>query len=276
MNVLVAGGTGRLGALVVRRLVDREVAVRVLTRDAARAGALRELDVEVVEGDVRRPETLTAAVRDTDAVVSAVHGFVGSGGVSPKTVDRDGNGNLVAAAAEARSDVVLVSIVGAAAGSPMDLLRCKAAAEQDLRSGAVAWTIVRSAAFLELWAELVGSGIVLGRGENPINFVSVHDVADVVTDAVLDPATRGQAIEVVGPVCLTFNELAERLRSVSGRPTRVRHVPRGVLRLLAPFHRQPKAALVMDTTDMTHRTLAGAHVGPTAPDAALRRLLLVE
>jgi NADH dehydrogenase len=269
MRVLVAGGTGRLGALVVQRLVDRGVSVRVLTRDAGRARP--GPGVELVEGDVRRPETLAAAVQGVDVVVSAVHGFVGTGGVSPKSVDRDGNANLVAAAGKVGAAVVLMSIVGAAPDSPMELFRCKAAAEQDLRTSGVPWTIVRSAAFLELWVELVGKGIVFGSGENPINFVSVHDVADVVAEAVLDPGRRGQVVEVIGPEPLTFNQLAERLRSRTGQPTRVRHIPRWLLRIMAPLHRQPKAALVMDTTDMTKRSSPDALVGRTSLDQALAR-----
>ncbi|HET6166701.1 MAG TPA: SDR family oxidoreductase [Marmoricola sp.] len=274
MRVLVAGGTGRLGRLVVSRLLERGVTVRVLTRDATRAGDLRDLGAEVVDGDVRKPETLPAALQDVDVVVSAFHGFVGSG-LSPESVDRDGNANLVAAAQTAQVAVVLMSVVEAAADSPMVLFRCKAAAEEGLRASGVQWTIVRSAAFIELWAELVGKGIVFGRGENPINFVSVHDVADVVMDAVLDPSRRGQVIDVVGPERLTFNQLADRLRALDGRPRRVRHVPRGMLRLLAPLHRQPKAALVMDTTDMTYRSVSGAHVGPTSPGQALARAAAV-
>jgi NADH dehydrogenase len=269
MRVLIAGGTGRLGALVAQRLVDRGVSVRVLTRDAGRARP--GPGVELVEGDVRRPETLAAAVQGVDVVVSAVHGFVGTGGVSPKSVDRDGNANLVAAAGKVGAAVVLMSIVGAAPDSPMELFRCKAAAEQDLRTSGVPWTIVRSAAFLELWVELVGKGIVFGSGENPINFVSVHDVADVVAEAVLDPGRRGQVVEVIGPEPLTFNQLAERLRSRTGQPTRVRHIPRWLLRIMAPLHRQPKAALVMDTTDMTKRSSPDALVGRTSLDQALAR-----
>jgi NADH dehydrogenase len=275
MKVLVAGGTGRLGRLVVSRLLERGVTVRVLTRDASRAGELRDLGAEVVEGDVRRPEMLAAAVQDVDVVVSAVHGFVGTGGVSPKSVDRDGNANLVAAAGKVGAAVVLMSIVGAAPDSPMELFRCKAAAERSLRASGVPWTIVRSAAFLELWAELVGKGIVFGSGENPINFVSVHDVADVVAEVVLDPGRRGQAIDVIGPRCLTLNQLADELRAVSGGPTRVRRVPRWLLHVLAPLHRQPRAALLMDSTDMTHRDLVGARVGPTSPDEALARAATV-
>jgi len=269
MKVLVAGGTGRLGRLVVEKLLDGGAEVRVLTRDGDRARALRLRGAEVAMGDVRRPETLTFAVQDVDVVVSAVQGFVGTGRVSPKSVDRDGNAHLVEAAKEVGAAVVMVSIVGVAPDSPMELLRCKDAAERELRASGVDWTIVRSAAFLELWVELVGKGIVFGGGENPINFVSVQDVADVVTQAVLDRGRRGQVIEVIGPGCLTFNQLAADLRALSGRPARVRHVPRGLLRILAPLNRQPRAALVMDTTDMTSDSLPGAQVGTTPLHQAL-------
>jgi NADH dehydrogenase len=271
MRVLVAGGTGRLGTLVVRRLVERETAVRVLTRDPRRADHLRQLGVEVVEGDVRQPASLVPALQDVDLVVSAVQGFAGPGGVTPESVDRDGNVHLMSAAERAGAAVVLVSIVGSAADSAMELFRCKHEAERQLQASRVPWTIVRSVAFLELWADLVGKGVVFGRGDNPINFVSVEDVADVVTEAVLDPSHRGQVFNVVGPQCLSFNELAAEMRQHCDRPVRLRHIPRWLLRGLAPLHRQPRAALVMDTVDMTFAPLPEARIGTITAAQALAR-----
>ncbi|MBJ7594528.1 MAG: NAD(P)H-binding protein, partial [Candidatus Dormibacteraeota bacterium] len=109
--ILVAGGSGRLGTLVVRRLARDGHDVRVLTRDPARAQHLSDV-AEVVVGDVRDPSTLPGALHGVTTVVSAVHGFDGPGGVTPASVDRDGNARLIDAAAAAGADVVLVSIVG--------------------------------------------------------------------------------------------------------------------------------------------------------------------
>ena len=53
--------------------------------------------------------------------------------MSPATIDRDGNASLVDAAATAGAEVVLMSVVGAAADSPMELCRMKYAAEAHLR-----------------------------------------------------------------------------------------------------------------------------------------------
>jgi len=126
--ILVAGGTGRPGTAVAGRLVNRDIDVRVLTRDPERAAHLEPGRVEVVTGDVRNRDRLDLATAGVEVVVSAVQGFAGPGRISPATVDRDGNANLTDAAAAAGADLVLMSTVGAAADSPVALFRMKRAA----------------------------------------------------------------------------------------------------------------------------------------------------
>ncbi|MGH2867248.1 MAG: SDR family oxidoreductase [Solirubrobacteraceae bacterium] len=270
--IAVAGGTGRLGTRLVRRLTDRGLPVRVLTRDPSRAQHLAGA-AEIVTCDVRDRASLPAALHSVATVVSAVHGFAGPGRVSPKSVDQQGNANLIDAAAEIGADVVLMSVVGASAEHSMELFRAKHAAEEHLRASGVGWTIVRATAFVELWAEIMTKPIVFGRGENPINFVSVDDVAAVLERAVMDAELRGRVIEVGGPQNLTFNELAGLLGDVRGRPAKVRHVPRRLLRAIAPFARQPRAALAMDTIDMTFDAPAAAHASARLPMTDIKAAL---
>ncbi len=129
--------------------------VRVLTRDPVAASHLVHSGVELVTGDVRDPSSLGPAMSGVGTVVSAVHGLVGSGGVTPESVDRGGNRNLIEAAAVAipPADVVLVSTVHASADHPMELFRMKWAAEEQLWASGLRWTIVRSNAFVETWVE---------------------------------------------------------------------------------------------------------------------------
>ncbi len=138
----------------------------------------------------------------------------------------------------------------------MELFRAKHAAEEHVRQTQVPATIVRAAAFAEMWAEIMKKPIVFGRGDNPINFVAVDDVADVVVHAATDASLRGSCIEVGGPDDLTFNDFAARLREVRGDSTKTRHVPRALLRALAPVSRQAAAGYAMDTIDMTFRSNA--------------------
>jgi uncharacterized protein YbjT (DUF2867 family) len=271
--IIVAGGSGRLGTLLVTRLAARGLAVRVLTRDPARARHLDGVATEIVEGDVRDKESLNRAIGGTTRVVSAVHGFAGRGRVSPSSVDRIGNANLVGAAAAVGAQVVLMSVVGASRDHEMELFRAKWAAEQHLRASGVPWTIVRATAYVELWAEIMAKPIVFGRGENPINFVSVGDVAAVVERAVVDPELRGKILEVGGPQDTTFNELAELLQQIRGRSAPIRHIPRRLLRSGAPFSRRARAALAMDSIDMTFDAAPARRAFAEIPTTEIRSAL---
>jgi NADH dehydrogenase len=263
--ILVAGGTGRLGSDVVGRLARRGFPVRIFARHPERATGFDGLSVDTVEGDVRDRAGVAAAMDGVTTVVSAVQGFAGTGDVSPASVDRDGNINLIDAAAARGAAVVLMSIVGASADSPMELFRMKHIAEEHLRASSIPWTIVRATAYLEMWLDLLeqtagrrGRPIVFGRGDNPINFVSVGEVAAVVERVVVDETARGEVVEIGGADNVTFNQLAAVVQDTAGRTARPRHVPRLVLGLMATalrpvkpeLARQARAALVMDQADM--------------------------
>lgn len=61
MTILVTGATGTIGSVLVGRLIDAGHRVRALTRDAQAANLPEQ--VEVVEGDLTRPESLEPALR---------------------------------------------------------------------------------------------------------------------------------------------------------------------------------------------------------------------
>jgi uncharacterized protein YbjT (DUF2867 family) len=271
--IVLAGGTGRLGTLLATRLAARGVALRILTRDPARASHLVGLGAEILEGDVRNRASLDSAVRGAATVVSAIQGFEGPGRISPASVDRDGNANLIDASAAVGAHVVLVSVVGAAPDHEMELFRAKWAAEQHLRDSGVPWTIVRATAFVELWMEIMTKPIVFGRGENPINFVSVGDVAAVTERAVDDADLRGKILEVGGPENTTFNELAALLLQLRGQSAAIRHIPRRMLRAGAPFSRRARAALAMDNIDMTFDAAPARRAFAEIPTTEIRTAL---
>jgi uncharacterized protein YbjT (DUF2867 family) len=278
--ILVAGGTGRLGSLLVERLAAAGHEVRILTRDPANARRRAGGRVTVVRGDVCDRQTLQPALVGVQTVVSAVHGFDGPARDALMSVDRDGNANLVDASRDAGAGFVLLSTVGAAADTPMELFRAKYTAERRAILSGVPCTIVRATAFLEMWIEMLeqtavrsGRPLVFGRGRNPINFVSVGDVAALVERAVLDPAMRGETLEIGGPENLTFDQLAHLVQNAAGRAAPPRHVPAPMLRLIAntvgrvrpQLGRQVRAALAMDQVDLARDTGAAHSRWPGLP-----------
>ena len=280
--ILVAGGTGRLGTAVVSQLCERGERVRVLSRGLAQQMRPPDSRAELVEGDVRDPATVRQHLEGVTSIVSAVQGFAGPGGVTPDSVDRAGNECLFDAAERVGADIVMVSTLGAAADSPMDLMRAKYAAEQRLRSGTARWTIVRPEAYAETWVGLLeetagGSHrpLVFGRADNPIRWVSVTDVAALVDRALLDASLRGRVLEICGPQALTLRELAEAVMLQHGWPGEPRNVPRAMLHLMAntigrarpEMGRQARAALVMDELPLADDTAVRAELAdlPSTP-----------
>ncbi len=238
--ILLAGGTGRLGADAVRLLRQRGLEVRVLTRDRGRAAHLAGYGVEIVQGDVRDHAAVRRAAEGIDTIVSAIQGFAGTKEGSPATIDRDGNRNLILAARDATvKKLVLVSVRDASADHPMDLMRMKYAAEEQLKGSGLDWTIIRPTAFMETWCDVLGRPLiekgktqVFGPGRNPINWVSTADVAGFVELAVVDPGTRGEVIEVGGPENLTMTEFVQVFGRESGVVGRVGHIPVPAMRVM--------------------------------------------
>ena len=286
--ILVVGGTGRLGKEAVRLLVARGAAVRVLSRNAAAAKSPGSDGVEVVTGDVRDQKDVARAMAGVTTVVSAAHGFMDD----PRGIDLGGNVNLIEAAeAAGASHFVLLSVYGAAEGHPIELFHMKHLAEQRLVASKLAWTILRPTAFMELWVSLLAAPllakkktVIFGPGTNPINFVSVPDVARFVELAVTDPATRGRVLEIAGPEDLSFGELVATYERVTGASGTKSHVPLPMMRVMAPLMRvlvpslgrQIRAGVVMNTRDMTFRGERAPEVPMTTLADAIRRTIATE
>jgi dihydroflavonol-4-reductase len=124
---LVTGGTGFVGAHVVRALLARGETVRCLVRPGSRRSNLEGLPVDLVEGDLRDPSSLSRALRGVSTLyhVAADYRLWAKDPEELYRSNAGGTGNVLAAAAEGGvSRVVYTSSVGALGltkdGSPAD------------------------------------------------------------------------------------------------------------------------------------------------------------
>jgi nucleoside-diphosphate-sugar epimerase len=101
MSTLVTGVSGRLGSRFVPRLLAEEEHTRVLVRDAEAGEDLRERGTEVVEGDLRDPDTLRRALEGVDRVVHLAAAFRGVAEDEVVAVNQAATVNLAHAAVTA-------------------------------------------------------------------------------------------------------------------------------------------------------------------------------
>src|SRR5256885_2383962 len=266
--ILIVGASGRLGSVVVRHLLAQGKPVRAMTRTPLNLAQLKQQGAEVVSGDLRNPASLLSACQGVEQVLAAAHALVGKGDNNPQTVDDAGNRHLIdAAKAAGVKHFIFVSVQGASPYSPLEFFRIKYRTEEYLRASGLSFTILRPGAFMDLWAQLIGQPIIeqgkttiFGRGNNPINFVAVEDVARFVCTVLEDPRAHNRVIEVGGPENLTMNQVAEIFERVSGHQAKKRYIPLPVMRMMSilmqpinpALSRQIRAGIYMDTSNLCY------------------------
>ncbi|TMC88908.1 MAG: SDR family oxidoreductase [Chloroflexi bacterium] len=239
--ILIVGASGRLGSVVVRHLLAQGKSIRVMTRNPLSLAHLKQQGVEIVSGDLRDRASLASACQGIEQVLAAAHALDGKGDNNPRTVDDMGNRHLIdAAKAAGVKHFIFVSVQGASPDSPLEFFRIKYRTEEYLQASGLSFTILRPGAYMELWAQLIGQPIreqgkttIFGHGNNPINFVSVEDVARFVTITLDDARARNTVIEVGGPENLTMNQVAEIFERASGRQAKKRHIPLPMMRVMS-------------------------------------------
>lgn len=108
-TVLVVGATGSIGRLVVEEAIREGYRVRALVRDPRKAPQLPG-DVQIVVGDLTRPDTLGLTVDGVDAIVFT-HGSDG-GKEETERVDYGGVRNVLAALGSQHPRIALMTAIG--------------------------------------------------------------------------------------------------------------------------------------------------------------------
>jgi (4-alkanoyl-5-oxo-2,5-dihydrofuran-3-yl)methyl phosphate reductase len=217
--ILVIGATGTVGRQLVGRLIEAGSAVRGLTRTPDRAGL--PPDVEVVGGDLGRPETLGRAVDGADEI------FLLSGG--PEGPEHDAN--LVAAAKEAGvRHIVKLSVLAAGHDGADPITRWHLAGEHMIEASGMAWTFLRPGAFMSnalMWADMIRhQGVVYAPfGQAKTAPIDPADIAEVAARTLTEPGHDGRAYPLTGPELLSPADQVDRLSAVLGRSLSLIDVP---------------------------------------------------
>jgi dihydroflavonol-4-reductase len=122
MKTLVTGGTGFVGANVVRLLLQRGIEVRALVRARSDTRNLDSLDVELVAGDLRDRVSLEAALEGCDTVyhVAAMYALWTSDPQQIYDSNVTGTVNLLEASAAAGVQKIVYTSSVATIGLPKD------------------------------------------------------------------------------------------------------------------------------------------------------------
>jgi uncharacterized protein YbjT (DUF2867 family) len=220
--VTVFGGTGFIGRQVVRSLAKQGYRVRVAARNVGRGYRLRMLgdvgQIEVVQANVRNPDSIGRALDGAEACVNLVGVLFESGRQGFQTIHTMGARAIAeAAAARGITRFVQISAIGADADSPAKYARSKAEGEAAVRAAIPTAVILRPSVvfgpeddFFNRFAAMASISPALplpGGGATRFQPVYVADLAAAVAKVVTDPDCAGKTYELGGPGVFTFREL---------------------------------------------------------------------
>ncbi len=205
MRVVIAGGHGKVALALERLLAGRGDQAVGLIRNPAQAADVQQAGAEAVVCDLEAASADDVAIvlSGADAVVFAAGAGPGSGIPRKDSVNRAAS-VLMADAAQQAGVRRFVQVSSMGAGSPPQAGRdevwaayitAKTAAEADLRSRDLDWTILRPG---HLADDPAAGRVRLAAPPVPAGAVSRADVAAVIAALLHEPGTSHQTLELVG------------------------------------------------------------------------------
>jgi uncharacterized protein YbjT (DUF2867 family) len=215
--VLVTGATGYVGGRLVPELLARGVRVRVMARDVGRlAGRAWSDEVESVEADVLRPESLPAAMRGVATAYYLIHSMSGDGDFAARDVAAARAFGEAAEAAGVRR-IVYLGGLGDATGELSHHLRSRHETGAALRAAGVPVIEFRA-------------GVIVGAGSLSFELIryltervplmicprwvytraqpiAIRDVVAYLVAALDLPGADGEIVEIGGADVLTYGDM---------------------------------------------------------------------
>jgi uncharacterized protein YbjT (DUF2867 family) len=254
---LVVGGTGQLGGMIARQLLQHDTDVRVLVRPNSAYQPLVDAGALPVFGDLKDPASLDAAVQGVDVVITTANAVAATGPDTIESVDLQGNRDLIdAARAAGVGRFIFTSALGSTPESPVPFMRAKGLTDEHLRASGMPFTILAPNFFMEVWiGAIVGLAVAEGRpvtlvgeGRRKHSMISMADVAAFAVTSAGHPAAINRYLALGGPQALSWRDVVAIYEQLLGRLVPIQTVAPGeVVPGLPPLASGLMAA--MDTYD---------------------------
>src|SRR4030042_2296826 len=241
MNLIV-GATGMLGGEICRLLRKENLPVRAMVRetsDPVKVNNLKELGVEIVQGDLRKSSTFKPALQGVKTVIATASAMPFSyvpGENDPLLVDRNGMISLIDAASDAGVKHFIYTSFSGQIDLDFPLRNAKRAVEQHLQKSGMVYTILRPSCFMEVWLtaavgfDTANAKVQLyGDGTKPLRYISYLDVAKFAIESLENPIARNAILELGGPEKLSQLDAVKIFEDISGKKFDIQLIPKEAL-----------------------------------------------
>ena len=241
MSLLIIGGTGTLGRQIVLQALTKGYKVRCLVRNFRKASFLKEWGVELVYGDLTRPETIPPCFIGISAVIDASTGR-STDLDSLKQVDWNGKLSLIEAAKAANVQrFIFFSAQNVEQFENIPLMKLKYGIEQKLKESNIPHTIFRLTGFYQGLIEqyaipiLENLPIWVTNENTSIAYMDTQDIAKFALRSLQIPQTSNQTFFLSGLKSWVSLEIISLCEQLAGQKAKIQRVPLIILKLISNF-----------------------------------------
>jgi uncharacterized protein YbjT (DUF2867 family) len=236
--IIITAPTGNIGHQVLEHLLGSGEPIRVIARDPTRISPQAGQRVEVVPGSHGDADVVNKAFAGADAVFWLVPPDPHADSVEAAFVD------FSRPACESFASQGIKRVVGVSAlgrGTPWaanaGLVTASLATDDLIASTGVSYRALTMPSFMDNLLRQVEAikrqGMFFSpiSGDRKLPSCATRDIAAVAAKLLLDPSWSGQgSVPVLGPEDLSFNDMAQIMSQVLGRPVRFQQIPGDILK----------------------------------------------
>lgn len=222
--ILVTGATGKLGRLVIEKLLEKVPANQVIAavRNPEKATGLTARGVQVREADYGQPETLGPAFQGAEKVLLISSSEVGQRAKQHQAV--------VEAARKAGVRLLAYTSILHADRSRMALAAEHKATEELIRASGLPYVLLRNGWYTENYTENLGPALAHGAlvgsaGEGRIAAATRADYAAAAVAVLTGSGHENKVYELAGDTAFTMAELAAEVSRKAGRTIAYNDLP---------------------------------------------------
>lgn len=241
MSLLIIGGTGTLGRQIVLQALTKGYQVRCLVRNFRKASFLKEWGVELVYGDLNRPETIPPCFKGITAVIDASTSRANELD-SLKKVDWEGKLSLIEAAKIAKvKRFIFFSAQNVENFQNIPLMKVKGGIETKLKESGIPYTIFKLTGFYQGLIEQYAIPILENlpiwvTNENTyISYMDTQDIAKFCIRSLQIPQTVNQTFFLSGSKGWVSSEIINLCEQLAGQEAKIQKVPLFILKLVSRF-----------------------------------------
>ncbi|MDF2663171.1 MAG: NmrA family protein [Paenibacillus sp.] len=227
MPIAITGATGKLGSLVIHRLLQQVPSEQIIAcvRQPEKAARYAELGIEVRVCDYDDPDTIGKALQGASKLLLI------SGSNPEDTIRMRQHAHVIEEAKKAKVEHLLYTSFAFAESGKNLMTHMHLATEHAIKASGIPYTLLRNALYsdfvgaLGLDAAIAQGELVVPPGDWVFNTVTRDDLADGIAEVLTGPDHQSKTYEFTASITWNFTQLTEVLSEKAGKKVSLRYDP---------------------------------------------------